>query len=76
VEGDVKGAMECYERAIVTGASADENGAVMSLYGKLIWETEREKERAEAYMERAVQASPNDWCVYLISSITFTLSGS
>ncbi|KAF3335985.1 hypothetical protein FCM35_KLT20492 [Carex littledalei] len=60
VEGDVQGAMECYERAIVAGGTADENGEVMALYGKLIWEKEREKERAEVYMERAVQASPND----------------
>lgn len=61
MEGDLQGAMECYERAIVAGGTADENGEVMALYGKLIWEKEKEKERAEVYMERAVQASPNDW---------------
>ncbi|XP_078153091.1 uncharacterized protein LOC144548280 [Carex rostrata] len=63
VEGDVEGAKECYERAIVAGggtATADENGEVMALYGTLIWEKEREKERAEVYMERAAHASPND----------------
>lgn len=63
MEGDVQGAMECYERAIVAGGTEDENGDVMALYGSLIWEKEREKERAEAYMERAVQSSPNDWYI-------------
>jgi Tfp pilus assembly protein PilF len=76
VEGDVKGAMECYERAIVAGGSADENGDVMALYGKLIWETEKEKDRAEAYLERAVQASPNDWyvCTYIYIYIYLYIS--
>ncbi|RWV93525.1 hypothetical protein GW17_00044020 [Ensete ventricosum] len=36
------------------------DGEVLSLYGKLVWETHRDGERAEAYFERAVEASPDD----------------
>ncbi|URD95873.1 hypothetical protein MUK42_29519 [Musa troglodytarum] len=57
VEGDAKGAEECYGRAILASPG---DGEVLSLYGKLVWETQRDEERAEAYFERAVQASPDD----------------
>ncbi|KAJ8513496.1 hypothetical protein OPV22_003930 [Ensete ventricosum] len=57
VEGDAKGAEECYGRAILASPG---DGEVLSLYGKLVWETQRDEERAEAYYERAVEASPDD----------------
>ncbi|CAA6669650.1 unnamed protein product [Spirodela intermedia] len=36
------------------------DGEVLSLYGKLIWETQGDETRAESYFERAVEASPDD----------------
>lgn len=58
VEGDRKGAEEFYSRAIV---ASPRDADVLSLYGKLVWETHRDKERAGDYFERAVEASPDDW---------------
>ena len=58
VEGDLVKAEECYGRAIL--ASPDD-GEVLSLYGKLIWETQGDKERAHSYYDRAITASPDDW---------------
>lgn len=58
MEGDAKGAEEYYGRAILASPG---DGEVLSLYGKLVWETHRDGERAEAYFERAVEASPDDW---------------
>ena len=34
---------------------------LLSLYARVIWEARQEKDRAEAYFERAVQAAPDDW---------------
>lgn len=58
MEGDAKGAEECYGRAILASPG---DGEVLSLYGTLVWETQRDEERAEVYFERAVEASPDDW---------------
>lgn len=58
MEGDAKGAEECYGRAILASPG---DGEVLSLYGKLVWETHRDVKRAEGYFERAVEASPDDW---------------
>lgn len=57
-EGDAVSAEECYGRAILASPG---DGEVLSLYGKLVWETHRDEERAEAYFNRAVKASPDDW---------------
>lgn len=54
----MKGAEEYYGRAIL--ASPDD-GDLLSLYGTLLWETHRERERAAAYFERAVEAAPQNW---------------
>lgn len=58
MEGDAKGAEECYGRAILANPM---DGDLLSLYGKLVWETHKDQKRAEAYFERAVDASPDDW---------------
>ena len=42
----------------------------MSLYGKLIWETQRDEERAKSYFDQAVSASPDD-CMVLGSFASF-----
>ncbi|WOL06989.1 hypothetical protein Cni_G15724 [Canna indica] len=57
MERDAKGAEECYGRAILASPG---DGEVLSLYGKLVWETHKDGERAESYFERAVEASPDD----------------
>lgn len=53
----MKGAERSYGRAIVASAG---DGEVLMLYGVLVWENYREKERAGAYLQRAVEASPHD----------------
>ncbi|PKA53264.1 hypothetical protein AXF42_Ash009994 [Apostasia shenzhenica] len=58
VEGDLKGAEDCYGRAILASPG---DGELLSLYGQLVWESHRDCKRAESYYERAVQASPDDW---------------
>lgn len=73
MEGDAKGAEECYGRAILSSPSDSE---ALSLYGKLIWETHRDGERAESYFERAVDASPNDWYVPFSGSQKLSRFGS
>lgn len=58
------GAEEYYSRAILASPG---DGDVLSLYGKLIWETQRDEDRAMSYFDRAVSASPDDWyvtCIY------------
>ncbi|KAJ6818794.1 uncharacterized protein M6B38_131615 [Iris pallida] len=67
VEGDAKGAEECYGRAILADPG---DGDVLSLYGSLVWETHRDEERAATYFERAVEASPDD-CYVLGSYASF-----
>lgn len=55
-------AEEYYCRAILASPG---DGEVLSLYGKLIWESRRDKDRAESYFNQAVSASPNNWYVML-----------
>jgi len=33
----------------------------LSLYADLIWQTEKNADRAEAYFDRAVKSDPDDW---------------
>lgn len=58
VERDVVKAEEYYGRAILASPG---DGEVLSLYGKLIWESYRDEKRARSYFNQALQASPNDW---------------
>lgn len=57
MEGDSVKAEECYGRAILASPG---DGEVLSLYGKFIWETQRDGDRAKSYFNQAVQASPDD----------------
>lgn len=57
-------AEEYYGRAILFSPG---DGELLSLYGKLIWETQRDENRAKSYFNQALQASPNDWYVYMLS---------
>ncbi|GKB42101.1 tetratricopeptide-like helical domain containing protein [Tanacetum coccineum] len=58
--GDVVKAEECYGRAILASPG---DGELLSFYGKLIWDTERDGERAQSYFDRAVSVSPDDCMV-------------
>lgn len=67
MEGDVVKAEEYYGRAILASPG---DGEVLSLYGNLIWEKERDERRAKSYFDQAVQASPDD-CMVLGSYARF-----
>lgn len=58
VEKDYDRAEEYYGRAILASPG---DGEVLSLYGKLIWEAQRNQKRAEGYFEQAIKAAPDDW---------------
>lgn len=60
VERDAVKAEEYYGRAILAGPSPGD-GEIFSLYGKLIWETKRDKNRAKSYFDQSLYASPDDW---------------
>lgn len=51
-------AEEFYGRAILASPG---DGEVLLLYGKLIWETQRDESRTKSYFDQAVNASPDDW---------------
>lgn len=51
-------AEEYYGRALL---ESPEDGEVLSLYGTLIWETQRDQYRANSYFDQALHASPHDW---------------
>jgi Tfp pilus assembly protein PilF len=59
-------AEEYYGRAILANP---EDGELLSLYGKLIWETNRDEERAKSYFDQAIHVAPNDRYNTLISKI-------
>ncbi|PKU82711.1 hypothetical protein MA16_Dca020290 [Dendrobium catenatum] len=58
VEGDLERAEEYYGRAILASPN---DGELLSLYGRLVWESQRDSKRAESYHERAAEASPENW---------------
>lgn len=57
-------AEEYYGRAILASPG---DGEVLSLYGKLIWETQKDEVRAKSYFDQAVQAAPEDWYILIFS---------
>lgn len=58
MRGDYGKAEEYVERAILASPS---DADALSLYADLIWQTEKNADRAEAYFDRAIQSDPNDW---------------
>ncbi|KAJ1377939.1 Tetratricopeptide-like helical domain superfamily, partial [Sesbania bispinosa] len=56
-KGELEGAVEYFHRATL----ADPNdGEILMLYAKLVWEHHHDRDRALVYFERAVQAAPQD----------------
>lgn len=58
MEKDTARAEEYYGRAILANPG---DGELLSLYGTLIWETQRDEDRAKSYFDQAIHAAPNDW---------------
>lgn len=71
VDKDTAKAEEFYGRAILANPG---DGELLSLYGKLIWETERDEERAKSYFDQAIHATPDDWYIYHILDLNLTFS--
>lgn len=61
-------AEEYYGRALLASPG---DGEVLSLYGSLIWETQRDEDRAHGYFDQAVKASPDDWYEEKIGALSF-----
>lgn len=66
MEKDYVGAEEYYGRAILASPG---DGEVLSLYGKLIWETQRDQRRAQRCFDQAIKACPDNWYAKKLSSI-------
>jgi tetratricopeptide (TPR) repeat protein len=58
VERDLPGAEEYYGRALL---ACPGDADLLSLYGRVLWEADQDKDRADGYFQRAVQAAPDDW---------------
>lgn len=56
--GDYGKAEEYVERAILANPSYAD---ALSLYANIIWQREKNADRAEAYFDQAVKSDPNDW---------------
>jgi tetratricopeptide (TPR) repeat protein len=70
VKGDYGRAEEYYSRAIL----ADPNdGELLSVYAKLVWDVHRDGERASSYFEQAARASPQNRCVHFTPSNPYTV---
>lgn len=57
VRRDYTKAEEYLERAILASPG---DGHTLSLYADLIWQTEKNADRAEQYFNQAVQSAPED----------------
>lgn len=58
LSGDLLKAEEYCGRAILVNRN---DGDTLSMYGELIWQQHKDAERAEAYFDQAIKASPDDW---------------
>lgn len=56
-KGDLEGAEEYYSRAILEDPR---DGQMLYSYAGIVWQLHHDKDRAAAYFERAVEASPMD----------------
>lgn len=56
-KGDLHGAEEYYSRAIDEDPHNEE---ILSIYANIVWQLHHNKDRAVAYFERAVAATPED----------------
>ncbi|EPS61216.1 hypothetical protein M569_13583, partial [Genlisea aurea] len=54
---DLRGAEEYYSRAVLADPG---DGEILSEFAKWIWELHGDKERAEGYFQRGVQAASQD----------------
>ncbi|KAM7256742.1 hypothetical protein ACFE04_012483 [Oxalis oulophora] len=75
VRGDFGRAEEYCGRAILAnnksgGGDGDGDGDVLAMYGDLIWQSDKDLERAECYFDQAIQTNPND-CHVLASYARF-----
>ncbi|MED6192475.1 hypothetical protein PIB30_010410 [Stylosanthes scabra] len=68
VRGDYPKAKEFFERAILASPGGD--GHILSLYADLIWQTEKNSDRAEGYFNQAINTSPQD-CYVMASYAKF-----
>ncbi|MED6199455.1 hypothetical protein PIB30_076121 [Stylosanthes scabra] len=68
VRGDYPKAKEYFERAILATPGGD--GHILSLYADLIWQTEKNSDRAEGYFNQAINTSPED-CYVMASYAKF-----
>lgn len=56
-KGEFHGAEKYYHRAILADP---ENGEILSMYAKLVWEVHHDQSKALCYFERAALAAPQD----------------
>lgn len=58
VRGDFARAEEYCGRAILANPN---DGNVLSMYADLVWKSDKDAERAEAYFDQAMKVAPDDW---------------
>ncbi|XP_019235024.1 PREDICTED: uncharacterized protein LOC109215413 [Nicotiana attenuata] len=58
------------ESSLAKAAVSPGDGEMLSMYGKLVWESEQNESRAKSYFDQAIQASPVD-CTVLGSYAKF-----
>ncbi|KAL1198342.1 hypothetical protein V5N11_026871 [Cardamine amara subsp. amara] len=68
VEKDAERAQEYYGRAILENRG---DGDVLTMYGKLIWETKRYEKRGQGYFDQDVNASPDIWLIGEIATMVY-----